>query len=159
MRGVWVWGYVEYMMGHTISTYHDIKMKGIEYLRGIYAASGLSIKPKTRVSKIDCCKVEWLQKDSSWKLKELPGTEFILDADIVILALGFLHVSHEGLITDMGLDLNQRGDVSVRNFQTTQPWVFAAGDTITGASLVVRAIDSGRGAGDYIVDDINSKHI
>jgi glutamate synthase (NADPH/NADH) small chain len=101
---------------------------------------------ETRVSKINCCKVEWLQKDGSWKLKELPETEFILDADIVILALGFLHVSHEGLITDMGLDLNKRGDVSVRNFQTTEPWVFAAGDTITGASLVVRAIDSGRGA-------------
>jgi hypothetical protein len=48
--------YIEYMMGHTISTYHDIKMKGIEYLRGIYIASGLSIKPKTRVSKIDALK-------------------------------------------------------------------------------------------------------
>jgi len=101
---------------------------------------------ETRVSKIDCCKVEWLQKDGAWKLKELPGTEFTLDADIVILALGFLHVSHQGLITDLGLDLNQRGDVSVRNFQTSQPWVFAAGDTINGASLVVRAIDSARGA-------------
>ena len=45
--------YIEYMMGHTISTYHDITMKGIEYLRGVYIASGLSIKPKTRLSKID----------------------------------------------------------------------------------------------------------
>jgi len=44
------------MMGHTISTYHDIKMKGVEFLRGIYIASGLSIKPKTRVSKIDALK-------------------------------------------------------------------------------------------------------
>jgi integrase len=48
--------YIEYMMGHTISTYHDIKMKGIEFLRGVYAASGLSIRPKTRVSKIDALK-------------------------------------------------------------------------------------------------------
>ncbi len=48
--------YIEYMMGHTISTYHDIKMKGIEYLKGIYLASGLSIRPKTRVSKIDALK-------------------------------------------------------------------------------------------------------
>lgn len=48
--------YIEYMMGHTISTYHDIRMKGIEFLRGIYAASGLSIKPKTRVGKIDALK-------------------------------------------------------------------------------------------------------
>jgi glutamate synthase (NADPH/NADH) small chain len=101
---------------------------------------------ETRVSKINCCRVEWLQKNGSWKLKELPGTEFTLDADIVILALGFLHVSHQGLITDLGLDLNPRGDVAVQNFQTSQPWVFAAGDTINGASLVVRAIDSGRAA-------------
>ena len=43
-------------MGHTISTYHEIEMKGIEYLRGIYAASGLSIQAKTRVSKIDALK-------------------------------------------------------------------------------------------------------
>jgi len=48
--------YIEYMMGHTINTYHDIKMKGVEFLRGIYIASGLSIKPKTRVSKIDALK-------------------------------------------------------------------------------------------------------
>jgi len=48
--------YIEYMMGHTISTYHDIKMKGIEFLRGIYTASGLSIKPKTRMNKIDALK-------------------------------------------------------------------------------------------------------
>jgi hypothetical protein len=48
--------YIEYMMGHTVSTYYDIQMKGIEYLRGIYAASGLSIKPKTRVNKIEALK-------------------------------------------------------------------------------------------------------
>jgi glutamate synthase (NADPH/NADH) small chain len=101
---------------------------------------------ETRVSKIHCCQVEWVQKDSNWKIKEIPGTEFTLDADIVLLALGFLHANHEGLITELGLELNQRGDVAVQNFQTSQPWVFAAGDTINGASLVVRAIDSGRAA-------------
>ena len=48
--------YIEYMMGHKVSTYHDIQMKGIEFLRNIYAASGLSIRPKTRVSKIGALK-------------------------------------------------------------------------------------------------------
>ena len=48
--------YIEYMMGHTISRYHDIQMKGIEYLRGIYVAAGLSIKPRTKISKIDALK-------------------------------------------------------------------------------------------------------
>jgi hypothetical protein len=48
--------YVEYMMGHTIGTYNDVEMKGIEFLRNIYAASGLSIKPKTQLSKIEALK-------------------------------------------------------------------------------------------------------
>lgn len=48
--------YIEYMMGHTISTYHDIQMKGIEFLRGIYAASGLSISSKTKPSRIQILK-------------------------------------------------------------------------------------------------------
>ena len=48
--------YVDYMMGHTIDTYHDIQMKGIEFLRNIYTASGLSITPKTQISKIEALK-------------------------------------------------------------------------------------------------------
>jgi hypothetical protein len=44
------------MMGHTVSTYHDIEMKGIEFLRNVYAASGLSIRPKTQASKIEVLK-------------------------------------------------------------------------------------------------------
>jgi integrase len=49
--------YIEYMMGHTISTYNDIKMKGVEFLRNLYASSGLSIKPRTRLSKLDQLKI------------------------------------------------------------------------------------------------------
>ena len=48
--------YVDYMMGHTVDTYHDIQSLGIEKLRQAYAASGLSIKPKTRLSKIEAIK-------------------------------------------------------------------------------------------------------
>jgi hypothetical protein len=48
--------YIEYMMGHKLSTYHDVNMKGIEFLRNIYAASGLSIRPKTRVGRIEILK-------------------------------------------------------------------------------------------------------
>jgi len=49
--------YIEYMMGHTISTYNDIKMKGVEYLRNLYASSGLSIRPKTKISKVEQLKM------------------------------------------------------------------------------------------------------
>ena len=48
--------YVDHMMGHTVDTYHDIQSLGVEKLRNVYAASDLSIKPKTRVSKIDALK-------------------------------------------------------------------------------------------------------
>jgi len=48
--------YIDYMMGHKVSTYHDVKMKSIEFLRNIYAASDLSIRPKTSVSKIEALK-------------------------------------------------------------------------------------------------------
>ncbi|MEA2090254.1 MAG: hypothetical protein U9O89_05805, partial [Thermoproteota archaeon] len=48
--------YVEYMMGHKVSTYHDIQMKGIEFLRNIYMAANLSIKPRTRISKLELLK-------------------------------------------------------------------------------------------------------
>ena len=51
---------------------------------------------ETRVTQLHCCRVEWFQKDGSWKLRELPGTEFTLDADMVLLATGFLHVSYTG---------------------------------------------------------------
>lgn len=48
--------YIEYMMGHMVSTYHDIQMKGVEFLRNVYAAVGLSIRPKTRLGKIEALK-------------------------------------------------------------------------------------------------------
>jgi glutamate synthase (NADPH/NADH) small chain len=101
---------------------------------------------EVRVSQLECCQVEWVKQDGGWKIKELGGTDFVIAADLVILALGFEHVVHEGLIKEMGLRLDERGNVSVQNYQTSEPWVFAAGDTVNGASLVVRAICSGREA-------------
>ena len=101
---------------------------------------------ETRVSQLHCCRVEWFQKDGRWEFNELDGTEFTLDADMVLLATGFLHVSHNSLVKEFDLKLDQSGNIAVDNFQTSQPEVFAAGDTASGASLVVRAIDSGRQA-------------
>ena len=79
------------------------------------------------------------------------GHRFVLEADLVILALGFVPRSiGEGLIKSLGLKLNNQGNVEVNGFQTSQPWVFAAGDTVSGASLVVHAINSGRQAAEAI---------
>lgn len=101
---------------------------------------------EVRVSGLNCVQVEWFRKDGDWKLKEVPGSEFSLKADLVLIAMGFVHVRHEGLVADLGLKLDDRGNIVVKDYQTSDPWVFAAGDATLGASLVVRGIDAGRRA-------------
>lgn len=101
---------------------------------------------QTGLSRLDCCEVEWVKNSDGWKIRELPDTEFTLEADLVILAMGFVHVVHEGLVKDLNLKLDSRGNIEVADFQTSEPWVFAAGDSASGASLVVSAINSGRQA-------------
>jgi glutamate synthase (NADPH/NADH) small chain len=96
------------------------------------------------VTGLNCVEVEWIRNNGQWKLKEIPGTEFALKADLVLIAMGFVHVEHGKLIKDLGLKLDDTGNVAVDNSQTSAADVFAAGDTTSGASLVVRAIDSGR---------------
>lgn len=99
---------------------------------------------ETRVSQLHCCKVEWVRDNGAWKVNELPGTEFSLEVDIVLLAMGFLHVTHDGLVKELGVEIDKSGNVVVDNCQASEPSVFGGGDTVSGASLVVRAIDSGR---------------
>ena len=92
------------------------------------------------------CEVEWIKKNDNWQIREIVGTDFFLKVDLVILATGFVHVVHEGLVKDTALKLDPKGNIIVNNFQTSDPQIFAAGDTVNGPSLVVHAIDSGRQA-------------
>lgn len=101
---------------------------------------------ETRVSHLHGIEVEWVKKNNQWKMIEKPGSEFTLPADLVLLAMGFVHVEHGPLISDLSLKLDQRGNIETQNYQTSNPMVFSAGDAVTGASLVVRAVDSGRKA-------------
>ena len=98
------------------------------------------------VGEVHGCEVEWVKDSCNWKIKELPGNDFVLKADLVILATGFLHVVPEGIIKNLGLKLDEKDNIKADNYQISEPWVFAAGDTVSGASLVVSAISSGRGA-------------
>jgi glutamate synthase (NADPH/NADH) small chain len=78
---------------------------------------------------------------------DVPGSEFELRADLVLLAMGFLHPVHRGLVEQSGAALDQRGNLAVDDrFQTCLPGVFAAGDAHRGASLIVWAIAEGRNA-------------
>lgn len=101
---------------------------------------------ETRVSQLHGVQVEWVKKNDQWKVVEKPGTEFSLPADVVLLAMGFVHVEHGPLVSELSLELDDRGNIRTRNYQTSNPMVFSAGDAVLGASLVVRAIDGGRKA-------------
>jgi glutamate synthase (NADPH/NADH) small chain len=88
------------------------------------------------------------------KFKPIAGTEFEIDADLVLLAMGFVHPVHEGLLKSLGLKLDQRGNVaaSTDDYRTSVDKVFTAGDMRRGQSLVVWAIREGRQAA-YAVDE------
>ncbi|MEW6355451.1 MAG: glutamate synthase subunit beta [Planctomycetota bacterium] len=110
--------------------------------------------------KLSCIRIEWSGPDESGRssFKEIPGSEFDLKVDLVLLALGFLRVEHGPLIRDLGVETDQRGNIRVDEAHMTNvPGVFAAGDSVLGASLVVRAISLGRKAAEgldrYLMGD------
>ncbi len=80
------------------------------------------------------------------KFEALPGSEFSVDVDLVLLAMGFLGPVRNGMIEQLGLALDNRGNVATTNFATSRAGVFAAGDMRRGQSLVVWAISEGRKA-------------
>jgi glutamate synthase (NADPH/NADH) small chain len=82
--------------------------------------------------------------DSSRTLVGVEGSEFTIDADLVLIAVGFTHPEREGLIDGLGVDLDKRGNVKAGAFATSLSRVYAAGDVRVGASLVVTAIAEGR---------------
>jgi len=97
-----------------------------------------------QVTHLHGCEVDWIAGPKGWEMHQRPGTDFTFLADLVLIAMGFLHVVHEGLIKELGLQLDNRGNVIVDHWMTTVPGIFAAGDTVRGASLVVHAINHGR---------------
>jgi glutamate synthase (NADPH/NADH) small chain len=98
------------------------------------------------VKKLHGVRLEW-KKDATgkWQESEVPGSEFELDCDLCLLALGFLSPEHDGPIGQLKLNLDPRGNVQVdQDYMTSVPGVFAAGDMRRGQSLVVWAISEGR---------------
>lgn len=101
-----------------------------------------------QVAKIKCAKLDWRQeKKGTWSMQEISGSDFELKADLVLLAMGFTHVEPGPLVRDYRLETDQRDNVVVDdNMMTSEKGVFAAGDSVLGTSLVVRAIYQGRRA-------------
>jgi glutamate synthase (NADPH/NADH) small chain len=81
------------------------------------------------------------------KFDPLPGSDHVIEADMVLLAMGFTGPVHHGMLKQFGVDLDPRGNVATQgNYMSSVPGVFAAGDTRRGQSLVVWAIAEGRSA-------------
>ena len=103
-----------------------------------------------KVERLHGVKVEFGPPDATGRpvMEEVPGSEFEMEADLVLLALGFLGPVQAGLIEDLGLKLDPRGNVEapVNDYRTSEPGVFAAGDCRRGQSLVVWAQWEGREA-------------
>lgn len=99
-----------------------------------------------RVTTLHASRVEWISNEKGGlQMKEVPGSEFELHVDLVVLAMGFLQPQHEGLLTDLAVDFDGRGNVIVNDdYMTKIKGVFAAGDMKKGQSLVVWAINEGR---------------
>ena len=105
------------------------------------------------IKKISCVKVDFLQKDEKGcsVMKEVPDSAFEIEADLIILAVGFLHPEHSGLIKELGVDLDPRGNVKAdADYRTSVKNIFTAGDMHRGQSLVVWAISEGRSSAHHI---------
>jgi glutamate synthase (NADPH/NADH) small chain len=92
--------------------------------------------------------VEWKKPEPGkpHTFAEVPGTEKIVPCELILLALGFLHPQKEGMLHELGVDYDERGNVKATRYQTSVEGVFAAGDMRRGQSLVVWAISEGREA-------------
>jgi len=100
-----------------------------------------------RVRALHCVRLEWAKgTDGRLAMREIPGSDFELKAELVLLAMGFVHPVHEGLLQELGVKLDPRGNVQADTvkYQTSIPKVFAAGDMRRGQSLVVWAMREGR---------------
>ncbi|MGR7995697.1 glutamate synthase subunit beta [Xanthobacter sp. ZOL 2024] len=107
-----------------------------------FACATLGIEGRNgRVTGVKCARVDA-------KREPIPGTEFVLRADLVFLAIGFAHPIHEGMLADTGVALDKRGNVAANDedYATSVPKLYAAGDMRRGQSLVVWAIREGRQA-------------
>jgi len=98
-----------------------------------------------RVSHLEVQEVEWVQENGSYSMHPVKGSEKLLEADLILLAMGFVNPVYEGLLESLKVELSPRNNVSVNaEMATNVDKVFAAGDAVNGASLVVTAIASGR---------------
>jgi len=111
------------------------------------------------IKKLLCAEVEWIKEAGGGMTpKEKPGNEFQIEADLVILAMGFVGPGNSTLIDDFQLTLDQRGHINAdQDMMTNREGIFVAGDMTSGQSLIVHAIASGRQAAHNIIGYLQGK--
>jgi glutamate synthase (NADPH/NADH) small chain len=103
------------------------------------------------VKGVEVEEVKWETENGKYKMTPVPGTVKIIEADLILLALGFVHPVIDGLVSELELELDGRKNIKTNeSLSTNIKKIFAAGDSVTGASLVVNAIASGRKAASEI---------
>ncbi len=106
---------------------------------------------KGNLKRLHCCEVEWIEKDGRHFPEELEGSSFTVEADMAVLAMGFLGPGPDPLADKLGLKRDIKGNIEVdKNHMTEIPGIFSAGDMARGQSLVVRAIADGINAAENI---------
>ncbi|MCH8107293.1 MAG: glutamate synthase subunit beta [Chloroflexi bacterium] len=107
-----------------------------------------------KLERLHAVRVDWSEMGSNGRpsMREIPGSEMVIETELVLLAMGFLHPEHEGVLEQLGVALDDRGNVKIdEDRMTNVPGVFAGGDAARGQSLVVWAMAEGREVA-YAVD-------
>jgi glutamate synthase (NADPH/NADH) small chain len=105
----------------------------------------------SKVAQLVLQELKWEKNNGVLSKKLTSKKPVVFEADLILIAMGFTQPMHEGLLNDLNLSYDARGNVLVNEyFQTSNPKVFAVGDAVNGASLIVKALASGRDASDHI---------
>lgn len=141
-RDIWTWP--NWPMVLRTSTSHE---EGCERQWAINTKAFIGDK-KGQLKAIQIVKVEWAKDEETgrYSFQEVKGSEQEIPCELVLIAAGFLHPQHEGLIKKLGVELTDRGNVEDTEYKTSVDKVFTAGDMRRGQSLVVWAIAEGREA-------------
>jgi glutamate synthase (NADPH/NADH) small chain len=135
-----------------------IKRKSTSHEEGVEQDYSILTKKLTgengKLKRLHGVRLDWSAKDPKTGrplMKEVPGSEFEIECDLLLLAMGFLGPVKKGLLEELGVELDERTNVKTdNNRMTSVPGVFAAGDMRRGQSLVVWAINEGRTAADCV---------
>ena len=113
---------------------------------------------KGHVKGAEVVDIEWKKENGQFKMVEVKGSKRVIETELVLLSMGFVHCVHEGLANELGVKFDKRGNIVINEKQATnKAKVYACGDAAAGASLVVRAIASGRKTAENIHDELLKK--